>query len=814
MEEHVNTTVMIVDDDVLITSTLSILLETMLDADIITYNNPVEALIDDLLINGNIDLIISDFIMPEMSGLEFLKNVNKLDPTCICILLTGYADKENAIKSINQLDLYQYVEKPWDNTDFLNIIENGLDKKQLQNELSNKMLELEKSNFEISKMHSLLKKDFEKTADTNIQLEHTIIKRNIALRNILDNVGQGFLTIGKDLIVGDEYSTECIDIFKTRISGESFSNLIYSDNNEEKQFLDEIIFEILNGSENVDLYLPLLPEEVVIKNKNITIEYKLIKKEEMLHLEEPEDRFMIVLTDITNQRLLEAKYEEEKDILKMVVGAVVKYREFIDTVRDYQKFCLITQNKEITNIEEDTTKLYRNIHTYKGTFSQLKLTKTSKLLHDFESKLYNLVKDPNEKDFLLLLSQNDMVKFLDDDMNILIHYLGKDFITQKDLLLVDKIVILNLEEKITELFPDGQADEIRHELSKLRCKALSDLIEPYAEYIETLSEKLNKPMNPLIIECSNIMIDTDRFYNFSKSLTHIFRNIMKHGIEDIETRSLLNKPYSGTAKFKAYLEDESILIHISDDGAGLDIDRILRKAEELLAPDEIRMQYGSDIQNIIFRDLFTTDEKVTELSGRGIGLSSVKQETELLGGTVQVESMDNDGCKFIFNIPLNSDIKKPMLTKNSIIDSIIKHIKSIVYDYTGLSLTKKEYISSISVQDTFASSIKIFGLIDCTLSMVVDKILLEKLANEFVISDIKANEKKEILHAVISEILNTIIGNSLRELIECDKLVEISTPQKVNISEIKSVWAMKLSSDIGDITLHIDTNTIKGDTYG
>ena len=805
---------MIVDDDVLITSTLSILLETMLDAKIITYNNPVEALTNDLLINGHINLVISDFMMPGMSGFEFLKTVNTLDPTCICILLTGYADKENAIKSINQLDLYQYVEKPWDNAEFINIIENGLDKKQLQNELSNKMVELEKSNFEISKMHTLLKKDLAKNADANIQLEQTIIKRNIALRNILDNVGQGFLTIGKDMIIGEEYSTECIDIFKTRISGESFSNLLYADNEEEKHFLDEIIFEILNGSDNVDLYLPLLPEEVMIKNKYITIEYKLINKEELLHLEEPEDRFMIVLTDITAQRLLEAKYEEEKDILKMVVGVVVRYREFIDSIRDYQKFCLLTQNIAITNVEEDITKLYRNIHTYKGTFSQLKLTKTSKRLHNFESKLYNLLKDPNEKDFLLLLNQHDMVKFLDDDMDILIHYLGKDFITQKDLLLVDKIAILYLEEKITELFPNGEAEEIRSELSKLRCKSLSDLIEPYAEYLETLSEKLNKPMNPLIIECSNIMIDTDKFYNFSKSLTHIFRNIMKHGIEDIETRHSLNKPYSGTAKFNAYLEDESIVIHISDDGAGLDVDKLHIKAEALLTPDEIRLQYGRHIQDIIFRDLFTTDEKVTELAGRGIGLSSVKYETELLGGTVQVESIINNGCEFIFNIPLNSDIYKPILTKNLIINSIIKHLIGIVYDYTGLLLTEKEHKNAISVQDTFASSINIFGMIDCTLFLVVDKMLLEKLANEFVFSDIKENEKNGILQAVISEILNTIIGNSLRELIDCDQLIEISTPEKVTISEIKSMWAMQLSSDIGDITLHINTNTIKGDTYG
>ena len=85
--------------------------------------------------NNNVELVISDFLMPEMDGISFLKEIRLVSPLATRILLTGFADKENAIKAINEVRLFQYIEKPWENADLRIIVENGLERSRLLHDI-------------------------------------------------------------------------------------------------------------------------------------------------------------------------------------------------------------------------------------------------------------------------------------------------------------------------------------------------------------------------------------------------------------------------------------------------------------------------------------------------------------------------------------------------------------------------------------------------------------------------------------------------------------------------------------------------------
>jgi serine phosphatase RsbU (regulator of sigma subunit) len=148
--ESNQSTILIVDDeDIVITSLKSFLiLET--DYQIITKLSPDEAL--EFLDKNQVDLVISDFLMPKMNGVEFLSRVKKIFPEVPLILLTGYADKDNAIKAINDVGIFQYVEKPWDNNQLLMIIKNGLSNKGLKETLGFKLKELEQVMIEKEKI--------------------------------------------------------------------------------------------------------------------------------------------------------------------------------------------------------------------------------------------------------------------------------------------------------------------------------------------------------------------------------------------------------------------------------------------------------------------------------------------------------------------------------------------------------------------------------------------------------------------------------------------------------------------------------------
>jgi DNA-binding NtrC family response regulator len=152
MSEKYIPTILIVDDEEMVLSSIKSFFAIESDYNLLTYSSPTQALKELEHNSHNIDLVISDYMMPEMDGITFLAKVKERFPLVPRILLTGYADKENAIKAINNVGLYQYIEKPWDNDDLRLIIRNGLEKTILLKQLEDKIREIEKAQQELSEV--------------------------------------------------------------------------------------------------------------------------------------------------------------------------------------------------------------------------------------------------------------------------------------------------------------------------------------------------------------------------------------------------------------------------------------------------------------------------------------------------------------------------------------------------------------------------------------------------------------------------------------------------------------------------------------
>jgi serine phosphatase RsbU (regulator of sigma subunit) len=133
----------VVDDEVMVTQSIKSFLELETEYNVETFQSAQEAL--EAVGRRPPDFVISDFLMPEMDGLEFLRAIRRQLPDVPRVLLTGYADKENAIKGINTVGLYQYIEKPWDNDNLHLIIRNGLQNRGLQKQLEQKVRELDQA---------------------------------------------------------------------------------------------------------------------------------------------------------------------------------------------------------------------------------------------------------------------------------------------------------------------------------------------------------------------------------------------------------------------------------------------------------------------------------------------------------------------------------------------------------------------------------------------------------------------------------------------------------------------------------------------
>ncbi len=153
-----NQTVVIVDDEEMVLTSLSSFLALETDYNVETFTSAKKAL--EFIKRSDVGLVISDYLMPEMDGISFLAKVKEVKPQIPRIILTGYADKENAIKAINDVGLFQYIEKPWSNDDLLIILRNGLEKQKLMTKLQEKIDEINKAYKELQSLQQEIVKTF------------------------------------------------------------------------------------------------------------------------------------------------------------------------------------------------------------------------------------------------------------------------------------------------------------------------------------------------------------------------------------------------------------------------------------------------------------------------------------------------------------------------------------------------------------------------------------------------------------------------------------------------------------------------------
>ena len=147
MPDSQTPTVMLVDDEEMVATALRSFLELETRYRVLTFTSPLRALksLDD----ERVDVVVADFMMPEMDGVVFLREVRDRRPHTTRILLTGYADIDNAIRAINEAGLYYYLQKPWDNEQLRIVIRNGVERTSLVNELDARISALEGANQEL-----------------------------------------------------------------------------------------------------------------------------------------------------------------------------------------------------------------------------------------------------------------------------------------------------------------------------------------------------------------------------------------------------------------------------------------------------------------------------------------------------------------------------------------------------------------------------------------------------------------------------------------------------------------------------------------
>ena len=195
---------------------------------------------------------------------------------------------------------------------------------------------------------------------------------------------------------------------------------------------------------------------------------------------------------------------------------------------------------------------------------------------------------------------------------------------------------------------------------KIRMLPLDIVFNRFPRLIRDLSVELGKEID-FVIKGADTELDRTVIDEIGEPLIHLIRNAVDHGIETKEDRISRGKSPIGTIKLVAYQEGTKAVIKVEDDGNGIDVEKVRRKAEKIGINTEGMSE--NDIRNLIFAQGFSTSDKVTDISGRGVGMDVVKTKINSLGGTVDVISEMGKGSSFIIKLPLTLQIIQALLVK-------------------------------------------------------------------------------------------------------------------------------------------------------
>lgn len=197
----------------------------------------------------------------------------------------------------------------------------------------------------------------------------------------------------------------------------------------------------------------------------------------------------------------------------------------------------------------------------------------------------------------------------------------------------------------------GLVEEILDGALHLRMIPIGDTFNRFRRVVRDVSQELGKDIE-LIISGAETELDKTVVEKIGDPLMHLLRNAMDHGIESADARRAAGKSSKGHLSLNAYHDSGSIVIEIADDGAGLNRDRILEKAQERGLVASGAVLTDQEVYNLIFEAGFSTAEAVTNLSGRGVGMDVVKRNITLLRGTVDLDSRPGQGTVVRIRLPL------------------------------------------------------------------------------------------------------------------------------------------------------------------
>lgn len=473
----------------------------------------------------------------------------------------------------------------------------------------------------------------------------------------INSIEQGLFIFDKNGMCADLYTASCLDLFGVEPKGRSLFDVLNIHNEKELDTYRTWLTTLFSDKFDLEMIIPLGP--LSYSKGNIgEKDFKFIELQYFPMRDEDTDEILNVVAIGTN-----------------TTGAVISEQELREQKRNAQMVLSILKNRSLFHhfsiesnriLSEISSQFYRNVfdfdfiklgvHSIKGMAASFYANDIRDTCHDFENQIPEAmenISDPGVKNQIIEgvnLIRTEVVGFITK----ISHMTGHNFLES---VIHRDIKLESLEAFSKKLMEVDYAiyDEFVDEFIKVPISSFFNNID---SSVNKVSKKLNKKILPVKFDNMEIRIDPKEYVSFFQNLTHLFNNIVDHAIETPKLRAEHNKPENGKINVQGFENDNEWGVIVEDDGRGIDPSVIRSRLEELNLIDDYQDMADQDIIYAIFHPDFSTKTAVSNLSGRGVGMSALRKSVEESGGEIHLSSEIGKGSRFTFTFPKVSKVKK------------------------------------------------------------------------------------------------------------------------------------------------------------
>lgn len=495
---------------------------------------------------------------------------------------------------------------------------------------------------------------------------------------IVDNMQQALFSVGSDGIIIEPITKFTEEVFGLNLLGKNVMQTLFKNLEEKKEDFDAIksaLTTVIGEHElQWDLLKSSFPKKISYNlpgaaNSVENLKQFKINISPVWDAEENLERLLFVIEDITNLEKLEAQSKQDQEQVGMIECVLENSLDnLIAAIKTFKDTLKI--NREISKAIDPISfvDLTRNLHTMKGNARQLKMRILSDQIHKSESIILESMSDIIQSDdaTLIFLEMDQIENVLDAHSMLIQKFSRSDMNWGEGVIPVCPLAIQQswaTLEKMKEKVPAAIFEELHWAATRLTFKSVSSIAEKFQSMIKDISLQLGKKVN---FEIKNdALVGPNQAFAVQGCLLHLIRNSIDHGIEAPEQRLLQGKSEYGQIIIHCVDHIDSYSIHFSDDGQGIDGDKVLDKAlkQKLVTLEQAEAMTLNEKKNLIFLPHFSTKDAASDISGRGIGLDVVQQMVRRLSGTLILTTESGQG--FSVEMTFHHQIQNTALKKSA-----------------------------------------------------------------------------------------------------------------------------------------------------